>query len=173
MLIAFSSRIHIFSFSSFAYCIQFNFFKFLFPFALDAFSIETQIKFLFLSFLIILFPSFLTCGHFYFPFTLQHLGTDMICQLKKLLSWLQDPFIMQHTEMEPVVELLAVFSLSLSLSVLCDAWTFICLCWLGSNIHVFTFVGICFFNQFTMWDQMDGRSYLVLMSENFITNTIQ
>jgi hypothetical protein len=43
-------------------------------------------------------------------------GTGMICQLKKLQSWLEGLFIMPHSVMEPVVELLAVHSLSLSLS---------------------------------------------------------
>ena len=40
----------------------------------------------------------------------------MICQLKKLQSWLEGLFIMQHSVMELVVELLAVLSLSLSVN---------------------------------------------------------
>ena len=40
----------------------------------------------------------------------------MICQLKKLQSWLEGLFIMQHSVMEPVVELVAVHSLSLSVN---------------------------------------------------------
>jgi hypothetical protein len=44
-------------------------------------------------------------------------GTGMICQSKKLQSWLEGLFIMPHSVMEPVVELRAVLSLSLSLSL--------------------------------------------------------
>jgi hypothetical protein len=41
----------------------------------------------------------------------------MTCRSKKLQSWLEGLFIMPRSVMEPVVELLAVFSLSLSLCV--------------------------------------------------------
>ncbi|KAF3954275.1 hypothetical protein CMV_020359 [Castanea mollissima] len=57
----------------------------------------------------------------------------MICQLKNLQSGLEGLFIMQHSMMEPVVELL----------------------------------------EFIMWGPVDGRSFLVMMLENFITNTIR
>ena len=43
--------------------------------------------------------------------------TVMICLLRKLLNWLDDLFIMQHSVMELVVELQAVLTLSLSLSL--------------------------------------------------------
>lgn len=87
------------------------------------------------------------------------LGTAMICQLKKLLSWVGGLYIMQHSVMEPVVELPAVISLSLSLSM---------------NIHDFQLVfNLCFLNQFTMWVLTGGKSYLGMMSGSFITHTIQ
>lgn len=115
----------------------------------------------------------------------------MICQLKKLQSWLEGLFIMLHSEMELVVELLAVFSPSLSFSLhICRSYlsvfvyayapTDICLC---VYVILYAFVPTacfneliwigCICNQFIMWDQMDGRSYLVMMLENSTTDTIR
>jgi hypothetical protein len=57
----------------------------------------------------------LICNFMLFMLALKT-GTGMICQSKKLLSWLEGLFIMPHSVTKPVVELLAVLSLSLSLT---------------------------------------------------------
>ena len=61
--------------------------------------------------------------------------TVMICLLRKLLNWLDDLFIMQHSVMELVVELQAVLTLSLSLSLPCGIHTNVCSCVYGLNMY--------------------------------------
>ncbi|KAH9772674.1 proteasome subunit beta type-5-B [Citrus sinensis] len=67
------------------------------------------------------------------PYAYGVLDSGLTCLLKKLRSWLEELFIMRHSEMQPVVVLQA----------------------------------------FIMWDQMDGRSCLVMMLESFTTIIIQ
>ena len=82
-----------------------------------------------------------------------------IYQSKKLPNWLEEQFITQRSETEQVVELLVVFP---------------------DRPFLYNVVDICFtsiylfeldpFVQFIMLDQMDGRSYLVMMLENFTSS---
>ena len=80
---------------------------------------------------------------FLFSMALLKPVTGMICQLKKLQSWLEGLFIMQHSVMVPVVELLAVlslsFSFSLSLSISLSLFLNTAHPWSQYNLNLFSF----------------------------------